>query len=244
MVPPLERIGGSVNVKRIAILGLAVALLVGACGGNDGKEPAHGGHEPEPEPQLPDREMLLDPSQLTEQAPADFTVRFETTEGPFTLQVHRSWAPLGADRFYNLVKYGFYDDTAFFRVLEGALAQFGIHGDPEISAAWLDAVIDDDPVAESNTRGRIAFATAGPGTRTTQLYISVTDLSQLDESGFAPFGEVTEGMDVVDSLYSGYGEAPLAGHGPTQARIQREGNAYLREGFPELDYVTTARLVE
>ncbi|WP_373048535.1 peptidylprolyl isomerase [Vulgatibacter sp.] len=235
------------STRWIALLGcLAVALLAG-CGAEDEPESLPGKEQPEPEPEPepePGPDALLDPSKLTEEAPAEFTVRFETTEGPFVLVVHREWAPLGADRFFNLVKNHFYDDVAFFRVLDGTITQFGIHGDPAISSIWRDATIEDDPVVESNTRGRIAFATAGPGTRTTQLFISGTDLSQLDAMGFAPFGEVTEGMDVVDSLYAGYGEGFPDGQGPSQGRIQSKGNEYLRAEFPDLDYVTTARLVE
>ena len=193
----------------------------------------------------PDREALLHPERATARAPDRYVVQFETTKGPFRVVVHRDWAPRGADRFYNLVKMGFYDGVAFFRVIRGFVVQFGIHGDPRVSAAWRNARIPDDPVRESNLRGRITFATAGPNTRTTQVFINLVDNRRLDAMGFAPFGEVPpKDMHVVEQLYSGYGEGAPRGRGPSQARIQSEGNAYLKREFPELDYVVTARVVE
>ncbi len=193
----------------------------------------------------PADDPLLHPEKATAKAPDNFQVRFETTKGDFTVTIHRDWAPRGADRFYNLVKLGFYDDVAFFRVLEGFVVQFGIHGEPKVAAAWRNARIEDDPVTQSNTRGRITFATAGPNTRTTQVFINLGDNKMLDGMGFAPFGEVdAEGMKVVEALYSGYGEGAPRGRGPDQGRIQREGNAYLRREFPKLDYVKKATLVE
>lgn len=187
---------------------------------------------------------LLDPSLATEEAPEQFQVRFETTKGDFVVQINREWAPNGADRFYNLVDMGFYDDIAFFRVIDGFMAQFGIHGNPEVAAAWQNASIQDDPVAQSNTRGRLSFATRGPNTRTTQLFINFGNNARLDGMGFSPIGEVIEGMDVVDSLYSGYGEGAPQGRGPAQGRIQSEGNSYLRADFPSLDYTTKVSIVE
>jgi peptidyl-prolyl cis-trans isomerase A (cyclophilin A) len=187
---------------------------------------------------------LLDTEQATEEAPEQFRVRFETTKGPFVVEVHRDWAPRGADRFYNLVKLGYYDGVTFFRVIEDFMVQFGIHGDPEVSAVWRNAQIPDDPVKESNTRGTITFATAGPDTRTTQVFINYKDNSPLDAQGFAPFGRVVEGMSVVDSLYSGYGEGAPRGAGPRQDRAQAEGNAYFRSDFPRLDHIETAEVIE
>ncbi|HEX9185522.1 MAG TPA: peptidylprolyl isomerase [Vicinamibacteria bacterium] len=187
---------------------------------------------------------LHDPSRATEQAPDRFRVRFETTRGPFVVEATRAWAPRGTDRFYNLVRAGYYDDVAFFRVIEGFMVQFGIHGDPRVNAAWRVARIPDDPVAQSNRRGTVTYAMAGPDTRTTQLFINFVDNASLDSQGFAPFGRVVEGMAVVDSLYSGYGEGAPRGMGPDQGRAQAEGNAYLRGSFPRLDLVKTARVVK
>jgi len=187
---------------------------------------------------------LHDPSRATEQAPDRFRVRFETTKGPFVVEVTRAWAPRGADRFYNLVRAGYYDDVAFFRVIEGFMVQFGIHGDPRVNAAWRVARIPDDPGTQSNRRGTVTYAMAGPDTRTTQLFINFKDNASLDSQGFAPFGRVIEGMAVVDSLYSGYGEGAPRGMGPDQGRAQAEGNAYLRGSFPRLDLVKTARVVK
>ena len=182
---------------------------------------------------------LRTPSQLNERAPDSYKVRFETSKGVFIIEVHRAWAPLGADRFYNLVKNGFYDDCRFFRVLDGFMAQFGINGDPSLMTAWRGANLRDDPVKESNKRGYITFATGGPNTRTTQVFINYKDNSRLDSTGFAPFGQVVAGMEIVDKLYGGYGEGAPSGKGPDQGRLQTEGDAYLK-GFPKLDYVKTA----
>jgi peptidyl-prolyl cis-trans isomerase A (cyclophilin A) len=187
---------------------------------------------------------LLDPSRATERAPSRFRVRFETTRGPFVVEVTRAWAPRGADRFYNLVRAGYYDDVAFFRVIEGFMVQFGINGDPRVNAAWQEARIPDDPVTQSNRRGMVTYAMAGPDTRTTQLFINFRDNKGLDGQGFAPFGGVVEGLAVVDSLYSGYGEGAPRGRGPDQGRAQAEGNAYLRRSFPKMDFVKTARVVK
>ncbi len=187
---------------------------------------------------------LLDPPHATEQAPDRFRVRFETTKGPFVIEVTRAWAPRGADRFYNLVRVGYYDDVSFFRVIENFMVQFGIHGDPAVNAAWRQARIPDDPVTQSNKRGMVTYAMAGPDTRTTQLFINFRDNAGLDGQGFSPFGRVVEGLSVVDSLYSGYGEGAPSGAGPEQGRAQGEGNAYLKSRFPKLDFVKTARLVK
>ena len=187
---------------------------------------------------------FVDPAKLTGKAPETFTAQFDTTKGKFTIGVTRSLAPNGADRFYNLVRSGYFTDVAFFRVVPGFMCQFGIHGDPNVSAKWREATIPDDPVKGSNTRGTITFATAGPNTRTTQLFINFGDNTSLDGQGFSPFGKVIEGMDVVDKIYSEYGDAPqFGGRGPEQGRIQSEGNAYLKKNFPNLDYIKSATVV-
>jgi peptidyl-prolyl cis-trans isomerase A (cyclophilin A) len=187
---------------------------------------------------------LSNPASLNEKAPAVYQAKFDTSKGPFVVEVHRDWAPNGADRFYNLVKNGFYNDVRFFRVLEGFMAQFGINGDPSLSAVWRNANIKDDPVKVSNGRGTITFATAGPNTRTTQVFINFGDNAGLDGQGFSPFGKVVSGMDVVDSLYGGYGEGAPRGAGPDQGQVQAQGNAYLQQDYPKLDYVKTATIVQ
>ena len=176
-------------------------------------------------------------------APDQFQVKFETTRGDFVVQVHRDWAPRGADRFYSLARSGYFDGIRFFRVLTGFVAQFGMHGDPKVGQAWFDQRIPDDPVKHGNTRGTLTFATAGPNTRTTQLFINFGNNNMLDGQGFAPFGEVVQGMGVVDSLYAGYGEGGPRGKGPDQGRIRSEGNAYLEKDFPKLDYVKKASVL-
>ena len=187
--------------------------------------------------------MLLTPDALTETAPDVFQARFETTKGDFVIEVHRAWSPNGADRFYNLVSNGFYDDLRFFRVLDGFMAQFGIHGDSAVAAAWRPFTIEDDPVMQSNTRGFVSYATGGPNSRTTQVFINFGDNSRLDAAGFSPFGQVIEGMEVVDLLHSGYGEGAPDGLGPNQGMIHRRGNEYLIANFPDLDYVLRATIV-
>jgi peptidyl-prolyl cis-trans isomerase A (cyclophilin A) len=189
---------------------------------------------------------LLDPSLATETAPDTFKVKIETTAGDFTIEIHRDWAPLGADRFYNLVKIGYYNDVAFYRVLKGFMAQVGMHGDPAVTAAWMKARIQDDPVVKSNTKGMVTFAMGGqPGTRTTQFFVNYANNSYLDKpSNFAPFGEVVEGFETVKKLYNGYGEGAPRGKGPSQARLFREGNVYLKADFPKLDYITQATVID
>jgi peptidyl-prolyl cis-trans isomerase A (cyclophilin A) len=180
------------------------------------------------------------PAALTATAPDTFKAEFVTTKGNFTVEVTRSLSPNGADRFYNLVRSGFFSDVAFFRVIPGFMCQFGIHGDPAVAAKWREANIPDDAVKGSNTRGAITFATAGPGTRTSQLFINFGDNVNLDGQGFSPFGKVTDGMDVVDKINSEYGEGAPNGRGPDQGRIQNEGNTYLKKEFPNLDYIKSA----
>ena len=187
---------------------------------------------------------FADPAKLTENAPETFKAQFDTTKGKFTIEVTRSLAPNGADRFYNLVRSGYFTDTAFFRVIPGFMCQFGIHGDPAVSAKWREANITDDPVKGSNTRGMITFATAGPNTRTTQLFINFGNNVNLDGMGFSPFGKVIEGMDMVDKINGEYGDAAqFGGHGPDQGRLQMEGNAYLKKDFPNLDYIKSATII-
>jgi peptidyl-prolyl cis-trans isomerase A (cyclophilin A) len=185
---------------------------------------------------------LANPAALNEQAPPVYKVKVDTSKGSFVLEVHRDWAPLGADRFYNLVKNGFYDNARFFRVISGFMVQFGINGDPKLSAVWREARIKDDPVQQSNQRGFITFATAGPNTRTTQVFINFANNQALDRMGFAPFGRVVSGMDAVDALYSGYGEGAPSGQGPDQQRVQSQGNAYLTKDFAKLDYIKKASI--
>jgi peptidyl-prolyl cis-trans isomerase A (cyclophilin A) len=185
---------------------------------------------------------LENPSGLREQAPATYKARFDTTKGVFVIEVTRAWAPKGADRFYNLVKNGFYDNARFFRVIPGFMVQFGINGDPGIMGRWRGAQIGDDPVTQSNKRGMITFAMAGPNTRTSQVFINFNDNSQLDQSGFAPFGRVVSGMNVVDAINAEYGEGAPRGRGPDQSRLQNEGNTYLAKDFPRLDYIKKATI--
>ena len=197
---------------------------------------------PAPPPQNP---AVKDPSKATEKAPETFKVKFTTTKGDFVVEVNRAWAPNGADRLYNLAKIGFFNDVAFFRAIQGFMIQFGIHGDPAVSAAWRRANIQDDPNKESNRKGYLTFAKAGPNTRTTQLFINFVDNSaSLDPQGFPPVGKVVQGMEVVESLYKGYGEGAPRGRGPDQGRIQAEGNVYLKRDFPNLDYIQSATIVE
>lgn len=185
---------------------------------------------------------LSDPSSLREQAPATYKARFDTSKGTFVIEVNRDWAPQGADRFFNLVKNGFYDNVRFFRVISGFMVQFGISGDPQLSSRWREARIQDDPVKQSNKRGFITYAMAGPNTRTSQVFINFDDNAALDRQGFAPFGRVISGMDVVDKLNAEYGEGAPRGRGPDQGRVQSEGNAYLQRDFPRMDFVRKATI--
>ena len=184
------------------------------------------------------RRSLRNPSALKEKAPDTYKVKFETSKGDILIEVDRSSAPRGADRFYNLVKNGFYDDCRFFRVVPNFVVQFGMHGDPAISRMWANARIKDDPVTKTNRRGGLTFATSGPNTRTTQVFINLKANAFLDNQGFAPFGRIVEGMDVVANFYSGYGETP------EQPLIRNQGNEYLNKKFPKLDYIKAATIVE
>jgi peptidyl-prolyl cis-trans isomerase A (cyclophilin A) len=219
-------------------MGLGLCLVASCTAADDKKE-----EKKDTKPPAPTAD-LTEPAKLTEKAPDMFKAQFDTTKGKFTVEVTRSLAPNGADRFYNLVRAGYFKDLAFFRVIPGFMCQFGIHGDPKVSAAWRAASIPDDPVKGSNTRGTITFATAGPNTRTTQLFINFGDNKNLDSMGFSPFGKVTEGMDVVDKINGEYGEGAPGGRGPNQGRVQMEGNSYLKKDFPNLDYIKSATIVK
>jgi peptidyl-prolyl cis-trans isomerase A (cyclophilin A) len=217
--------------RRAVVVGLGV--LAAACGGRRGPSPAR----------LPAPLVTPDPRQERAAAPDTFDVRFETSRGPFVVRVARAWAPRGADRLYYLVRNGYYTEARFFRVLPRFAAQWGAAADPRINRVWETRTIPDDPVRRGNARGTVSFATAGPNTRTTQLFVNLVNNFRLDRLGFTPVGRVVEGMEVVDSLYGGYGEGPPAGRGPDQDRIAAEGNAYLQRHFPKLDYVRTATVV-
>ena len=219
--------------------------LAGAETEQPGQEDSKPEKTEEPAAQEPDGKVLLSPSDpaVNKTAPESFQARFETSNGTFIVQVTRSWTPHGADRFYNLVNNGLYDGCRFFRVLSGFVAQFGINGDPAVSSQWTLASISDDPVKVSNKRGTVTFAMGGENSRTTQLFINYRDNGSLDGMGFSPIGEVIEGMSVVDALYSEYGEGAPRGKGPSQGRIQAEGNKYLEASFPKLDYVKKATIV-
>jgi cyclophilin family peptidyl-prolyl cis-trans isomerase len=221
---------------------IGVILTVGGCEGSDpGAKPMSGKgtvKEKAPSP------LLLPRSEaMNRTAPETFRVRLVTSKGDVVLDVRRVWSPHGVDRFYNLVANGFYDRGRFFRIVKGWVVQFGLHGDPRIGARWEEAVIPDDPVVLSNVKGTMAFATAGSGTRTTQVYINLTDNSaKLDVRGFSAFAKVVGGMDVVERLFDGYGEGPPAGTGPDQERMKTGGNAYLAREFPNLDYIEKATI--
>jgi cyclophilin family peptidyl-prolyl cis-trans isomerase len=218
--------------KNLAILMLA-GLATSAAGARTA--PHHTGHRARPA-----THSLYRPSSLNLRAPAIYFVRLATTKGVCVIEVHRKWAPLGADRFYNLVRFGFYNGASFFRVLPGLVVQFGISPKPYISRAWHNAAIPDDPVAVSNLRGTVTFATGGPNTRTTQVFINLADNARLDSAGFSPFGKVVGGMTVIERLYSGYGEGAPDGNGPDQTQLEKAGNAYLARYFPRLDHIQSA----
>ena len=192
------------------------------------------------------RTALMNPKHKmwSQRAPGVFRIQMETSKGSFVIEAHRTWAPIGCDRFFNLVRAGFFDNSRFFRVRPGSFTQFGIPGDPVVAAVWKSQQIPDDPVRQSNTRGTIAYAMTGPGTRTTQFYINLSDNSRLDKDGFSPIGKVVAGMEVIDQIYSGYGEDAGGGmRGGKQGRIFEGGNAYLDREFPNLDKLIRASVV-
>ena len=236
--------------RRIALFGLVV--MVAGCAG-DAPESADAANAGEsatvPADSMADADdrlaLLLDPTdpRWAVQAPDTYRARFETNEGDFMIEVERALAPLGADRFYNLVRHGYYDDARFTRVLEGYIAQWGLHADPRVTAAWKDVTIPDDPVVRGNTRGTLGFAMRGPDDRQTQVYINLADNSRNDAEGFATFGLVVEGMEVVDSLYAGYANDAGGGmRAGLQGPVEEGGNPYLLENYPLLDYIVTARI--
>ncbi|MEM7434618.1 MAG: peptidylprolyl isomerase [Myxococcota bacterium] len=224
-------------MRRAVLCTLVGALLWSGCSKNEettSAAPAEDSAAEAKEATLPN-----DPAQ----APDQFTVELDTTKGPIAIEVHRDWSPNGVDRFYELVNNGYYNDVAFFRVIDGFMAQVGISGDPAQNAVWREKRIPDDPVKGSNTRGMVSFATSGPDSRTTQFFINFTDNSRLDGMGFSPFGQVKD-MTTVDALYSGYGEGAPRGRGPSQGAMQAEGNAYLSKNFPKLDYIKGAKVIQ
>ena len=220
-------------MHRSAAFSLAAATaLTVACG------------ESRPRPAGDSANTIALPNAAAAPAPSVFYVRFETSKGPFVVEAHRDWAPHGVDRFHQLVQSQYFDNVGFFRVVSSFMAQFGMHGDPTVNAAWENLTIPDDSVVQSNRRGYVSFASLStPNSRTTQLFISTVNNRPLDEMGFAPIGRVVEGMAVVDSLYADYGDAPPGGQGPDQTRITAEGNGYLEREFPKLDFIRTARVV-
>ena len=191
--------------------------------------------------------VLLKPSSpsLKAKAPELFRVKFATTHGDFVVEVHRDWAPIGADRFYNLVKAGFFKDNAFYRYSPGFIVQFGVHGNPAVTAAWANAKIKDDPFKESNKKATLTFATSGPNSRTTDFFINLKDNAPLNTMGFTPIGTVTEGMDIVEGLYSGYGEMKEMNNpgGVSQSELMSKGKPYLDKNFPKLDSIKTATII-
>lgn len=214
----------------VLLLGMLVGISAWAQGQPASKQPADTKTKTT-RTQMSNEASLLHPATLNARAPEEYTVKFVTTRGDFTVKVTRAWAPLGADRFYNLARHHFFDGAAFFRVVPGFVVQFGLSADPAVSAAWQKATFKDDPVKGSNHKVFLTFATAGPNTRTTQLFINLGDNARLDSMGFSPFGQVSEGMDVVEHIYSGYGEKP------DQGAITNQGKAYLEKNFPKLDSV-------
>lgn len=222
----------------------SLCLLPATSFADDPKPPATAGATPAETAPAKRSPALLEPAKAKKTAPEEFRVRFTTTKGAFVVEVNRAWAPNGADRFYNLVDLGFYEEIAFFRVIPNFMAQFGIHGAPQVSKAWSRATIPDDPVVQSNSRGMISYAkTNQPSSRTTQLFINLTDNTRLDGMGFAPFARVVEGMDVVDAITK-TGEGAPRGPGPNQRAVRNAGNDFLKKRFPQIDYLTRAELVE
>ncbi len=228
------------NKNLLPLLAVAAAFLFTAC---DKKAETPGASAPaaapaQTMPAAAANPALLSPEKANEKAPDVFKVKIATTKGEMTVEAHRAWSPNGADRFYNLVKIGYYDDTAIFRVMDGFMAQVGMHGDPTVMAKWQNARIPDDPIGvQSNKPGFVTFATCGPNCRSTQIFFNFGDNRGLDSQGFTPFGKVVEGTPVLGELYRGYGDAP------DQSMIAAQGNAYFKSQFPNLDYIKTARIV-
>jgi peptidyl-prolyl cis-trans isomerase A (cyclophilin A) len=227
-----------IATRNTALLLLLASAALSACG----KEPPPPAEEPAEA--VPEIEPIYDAENQKEQAPEEYRVLMETSAGNVVIAVHRAWAPNGADRFYNLVKVGFYNDTRIYRVVTDFMAQWGFNGEPRVNAVWRNYPIADDPVKHSNTPGTVTFATSGANARTSQMFINYGDNAFLDESGFSPIGEVVEGMDVAKKFHAGYGDGPPKGQGPNQAQIFSEGNAYLDAGFPQLTKIVKMTIQE
>jgi len=227
-------------MRRSMIIVATALFIFGGGGCQSGPEQSPSGEQSAEAPSGKRAEPTTAPDKP--RAPDQFAVKLVTTKGEIIIDVNRAWAPRGADRFHELVTAGYYDGVAFFRVVEGFMAQTGISGDPSQNKAWRRKRIKDDQVTQSNTRGMLSFATSGPHSRTTQFFISFGDNSRLDGMGFAPFAKVRD-MAVVDQLYNGYGEGAPKGNGPSQGRLQREGNPYLEREFPKLDYIKKATVI-
>jgi peptidyl-prolyl cis-trans isomerase A (cyclophilin A) len=225
-------------MRTAVLFMLAGALLVGCPKEEEARTKSQGEEAP-----APGESKANEASQDESGAPSQYTVELDTTKGAIVIEVRRDWAPNGADRFYELVQNGYFTDIAFFRVVSGFMAQAGISGEPAANAVWREKRIPDDPVKASNMRGTVTFATSGPDSRTTQFFINFSDNSRLDGMGFAPFGKVKD-MAPVDALYDGYGEGAPRGRGPSQGQMQTQGNSYLKESFPKLDYILSARIIE
>ncbi len=228
----------------IAVMRVMLPILLAAAGLLGQTPPKSPAKAPAKSPSAGPSARLLHPALAKAKAPDLYRVKFTTTKGDFVVEVNRAWAPLGADRFYNLVRIGFFTNVSFYRVVPGALIQFGAPPSPAVGKAWSTATIQDDPVKQSNTAGAVTFAKGGPNSRTTQVFINLQDNGQYDAMGFAPFGRVTDGMDVVKSLYSGYGDmAEMGGRGPSQAQVAAEGKPYLDKNFPLLDSIKSAVVI-
>ena len=220
-------------------------LVLGACAPENGPTSSAPSEAESATPAISEEQAaLLDPALARRQAPESFRVRFQTTQGAFLVEATRSWAPLGVDRFYNLSRIGFFTDVAFFRAVKDFIIQFGVSGDPAITKVWSIATIPDDPAGMSNRRGFLSFAKGDVNTRTTQLFINLKDNTDLDGAGFTPVAKVIEGMEVVDSLYMGYGDLYPIGNGPRFQLLNLRGNEYLRMHFPDMDYIRSAELVD
>ncbi len=225
---------------RFAVI-IGLSCMTFGCKGQESSAPAE--DKPAEEKRAATKPAAEEKKE-TSKAPDRFAVKLETTKGDIIIDVHKDWSPNGADRFYELVTGGYYKDVAFFRVIEGFMAQAGIHGDPKVNEKWRSNGVQDDAVKESNTRGMVTFAMSGrPNSRTTQFFINLSDNSRLDKMRFAPFGKVRD-MGTVDALYNGYGEGAPQGRGPSQKLVQTQGNAYLKEKFPKLDYIVEASIME
>lgn len=233
------------NQKLLPLLAVAAAFILAACdkktdGAAQTSAPAPAAAPAQIMPAAAANPALFSPEKANEKAPEMFKVKFATTKGDMLVEVHRAWSPNGADRIYNLVKLGYFDGTAFFRVITGFMGQVGIHGDPAVSAKWREASIQDDPSAgQSNTPGTVTFAKTGaPNSRSTQIFFNIGNNAGLDGQGFTPFGKIVEGADVPTKLNAEYGDSAV-----DQGTFQYQGNAYLKANFPNLDYIKTARLV-